>query len=109
LQVLVALASRGQTPSTALCQLYYDASLPELPKATPSSIAAILQALQQAAVQPDVAWLESLVGVVRSSIRSYNLLQLNAVAKALDAFEAGGVRKAWLSDFNAYLKEFFLH
>lgn len=108
-QVLIALSSRGQKPSSALCQLYYDASLGQLSAAQPSSVAAILQALQRAAVQPDATWLESLVAVVRSSIRSYSLLQLNAVAKALTAFQAGGMRQPWLSDFVAYLKEFFLH
>lgn len=109
MQVLVALGSRGITPSSALCQLYYDASLPELAQVSPSSIAAVLQALQQASVQPDAHWLETLVGVVRDNLRNYSLVQLNGVAKALTAFESGGLKRRWLSDFVAYLKEFFMY
>eukprot|EP00878_Enallax_costatus_P024200 GHUV01025804.1.p1 GENE.GHUV01025804.1~~GHUV01025804.1.p1 ORF type:complete len:582 (+),score=143.67 GHUV01025804.1:265-2010(+) len=108
-QVLVALSSRRVTPSSALCQLYFDKSLPELQHTSQSSIAATLLALQQAGVQPDAHWLEALVGVVRETIRSYSLVELNGVSKALGAFEAGGMKQRWLSDLVAYLKEFFLH
>lgn len=76
---------------------------------SPNSIAAVLQALHQAAAQPDAHWLEALVSVVRDNLRSYSLVQLNGVAKALTAFEAGGMKQRWLSDFVAYLKEFFLY
>jgi hypothetical protein len=108
-QVLVALSTLGAVPSSALTQQYYDASLPMLDKTPADSIAAVLRALQDAKLQPDVAWLEAVVQAVRSNIKQYTVLQLNGVAKALTEFEAAGLRKPWLQDFVAYLKEFFLY
>lgn len=109
MQVLVALSTLGAVPSSALTQLYYDASLPLLHKTSADSIAAVLRALQDAKLQPDVAWLEAVVAAVRSNIKQYTVLQLNGVAKALTEFEAAGLRKPWLQNFVAYLKEFFLY
>lgn len=108
LQVLVALCSRGYKPSSALCQLYYDASLPELAQTSPSSIAAILQAMKQAAVVPDAHWLEVVVDVVRDKLGIYNLLQLKSILTALMTFQAAGSKQRWLSDFVSYLREFLL-
>lgn len=108
-QVLVALSSLGAVPSTALAQLYFNASLPLLPKTPADSIAAVLRALTDSKLQPDVTWLEAVVQAVRGNIKQYSVLQLNGVAKALSDFEAGGLRKPWLANFVAYLKEFFLY
>lgn len=83
--------------------------MPELPETSPSSIAAVLQALRQVGVQLDTHWLEAIVGVVRDDIRSYSLAELNVVAQSLGAVQAGGTKPRWLSDFVAYLKEFFLY
>lgn len=105
----MALSSLGVKPSTALTQLYYDASLPLLPKTSADSISAVLSALQDAQLTPDVAWLEAVVDVVRGNIKQYTVLQLNGVAKALSNFEALGLRRPWLQNFVAYLKEFFLY
>jgi hypothetical protein len=109
MQVLVALSSLGVKPSTALTQLYYDASLPLLPKTSADSISAVLSALQDVQLTPDAAWLEAVVDAVRGNIKQYTVLQLNGVAKALSNFEASGLRRPWLQNFVAYLKEFFLY
>jgi hypothetical protein len=109
-QVLVALSALNAAPSTALAQLYFDASLPLLGSTSADSIAAVLAALHEARLQPDAAWLEAVVHAVRSNIRQYSALQLNGVAKALVwCEEQGGQRGAWLRDINAYLREFFLY
>lgn len=111
LQVLVSLAALGQAPSTALAQHYFDASLPLLGagRVSADSIAAVLAALQDTKLQPDAAWLEAVVATVRSNIRQYSVLQLNGVAKALACFQEGGMRRPWLQDFLAFLREFFLY
>eukprot|EP00775_Hariotina_reticulata_P002071 gene2071-2391_t len=111
-QVVVALASLKATPSTALLQLYFDASLPlldTLASKDPSSIASILKSLQAAQVRPDATWLKAAVAAVRTHLRGFSVVQLNGVAQALASFEAGGMKYVWLSDFTAFLKEFLLY
>lgn len=107
--MLVALSALGAAPSTALAQHYFDASLPLLSNISADSMSAVLTALQDAKMQPDVQWLEEAVSTVRSNIKHYTVLQLNGVARALAGFEAAGLRRPWLQNFVSYLKEFFLY
>jgi hypothetical protein len=65
--------------------------------------------VQAAHVEPDAAWLKAAVAAVRIHLRGFSVVQLNGVAQALASFEAGGMKYAWLSDFTAFLKEFFLY
>jgi hypothetical protein len=104
IQVLVALGSRGYPPSSALAQLYFDVSLPGLPSASPRAVAAVLQALERTAVQPDPAWLQALCDAVHAGAAGYDAVQLGTVASALAAFEQGGMRQAWLTDCSDYLR-----
>ncbi|KAF8065446.1 TBC2 [Scenedesmus sp. PABB004] len=109
-QVLVALGCRGCALSGALCQLYFDGSRGALERGDdvpPARVAGVLRALQAADAQPDVEWLRAAVGAVRRDLEQYSRDELAAVSSALGTFEAAGLRAAFLSDFAAFLREFF--
>lgn len=106
----MALCSLGQAPSSALLQLYCDASRPQLASTPPASLAAVLHALgtSTSSVQPDPEWLQAAVEQVRARLRSFSVTQLDSVAGALVAMQAAGMKQPWLGDFVSFLREFFL-
>jgi hypothetical protein len=103
------VCSLGGAPSTALLQLWYEASAAGLEGAAPERLVNILAALRKAQVLPGPSWLQRVVAQVQSGLQGYSLVQLNSVLKSLMAFQAAGAQQPPLNNLVSYLKEFFLY
>lgn len=109
-QVVVALGSLKVTPSLTLMQHFYDTTQRRLSDIPPDRLVAILTAVKRAGLVPEADWLKAVVDTVRPQLKRFQVVQLDAVVQALIHFESKSENKhKWLSDFVAYLKEFFLY
>jgi len=100
----------GQPPSSPPAPLlgaFFARSAPELEAAPPRRLWGMLGALSAAGVEPDRLWLRAWVAAARAQLGGFTIAQLDDILRGLTRLERPS--DPWLSDFCAYLREFFLY